>query len=493
MKRSAAASHAEQESFAEELDRRVAQRTAELTAANEQLRKELDEHKRAEEARRESELNFNLIVDSIPAPVAVTSPTGEVEALNKPTLEYFGKTFEELKGWKSSDVVHPDDLERTVAAQMEAHQAGSSYNVESRHRRADGTYRWFNVLGLPLRDLKGHILRWFILQIDIDDRKRAEEALRSVERNLNQIINTIPTHIYVLNTEGSVQYVNQAVMDFTGLSLEDVKQEDYRDRVIHPEDFKRVRAPRAAGLRRGAPFSTEQRVLGNDGQYRWFLVRYKPLLDEQGRIVRWYVAAFDIEDQKRAEALLAGEKRLLEMVAGGNTLTSILDALCRLVEETASGYICGILLLDKSGTSVELARAPSLPPSYNEAILSWPINPDSGPCARAVFRKEQVISTDVASDLQWDAYGWRPLALSYGLRACWSTPILSSENTVLGTFALYSREPGRPTPQLQDVIEQMTHLTAVAIERQRAVEQLEAEQELLDLAQKSARAMAFDW
>ncbi len=454
---------------------------------------DIEERRRAEEALRVRELSFRLIVDSIPAPVAVTTPAGEVEALNQPTLEYFGKTFEELKGWKTSDVVHPDDLQHTIAAQAEAHEAGLAYNVESRHRRADGVYRWFNVLGLPLRDTTGHILRWFILQIDIDDRKRAEEALRSVERNLNQIINTIPTHIYVLNTEGSVQYVNQAVMDYTGLSVEDVKQEDYRDRVIHPEDFKRVRAGRAASLKRGAPFSTEQRVLGNDGQYRWFLVRYKPLLDEQGRIVRWYVAAFDIEDQKRAETLLAGEKRLLELVSGGNTLTSILDALCQLVEETASGCICGIILLDTSGTSVELARAPSLPPSYNEAILKWPVNPDSGPCARAVFLKEQVIVTDVASDLQWDAYGWRPLALSYGLRACWSTPILSSENAALGTFALYSREPGGPTPQLQDVIGQMTHLAAVAIERQRAVEQLEADQELLDLAQKAARAMAFDW
>jgi PAS domain S-box-containing protein len=100
-----------------------------------------------------------LIVNSIP--VAVTSPTGEVEALNKPTLEYFGRTFEELKAWKSSDVVHADDLQRTVAAQLEAHATGSSYNVESRHRRADGTYRWFNVLGLPLRDAQGRIRHWF--------------------------------------------------------------------------------------------------------------------------------------------------------------------------------------------------------------------------------------------------------------------------------------------------------------------------------------------
>ena len=102
MKRPAAASPAEQKSFAEELDRRVAQRTAELTAANEQLRKELAEHKRAEEALREGELNFNLIVDSIPAQVAVITPTGEVVTLNQPCLDYFGKGLEELKGWASS-------------------------------------------------------------------------------------------------------------------------------------------------------------------------------------------------------------------------------------------------------------------------------------------------------------------------------------------------------------------------------------------------------
>ena len=492
MKRSIAASPAEQKSFAEELDRRVAQRTAELTATIEQLKRELAERQRAKEVLREAEL-FSLIVESIPVPVAITSPTGEVEALNKPNLEYFGRTLEELKGWKSSDVVHPDDLQRTVATQIEALQTGSAYNVESRHRRADGTYRWFNVLGLPLRDAQGHILRWFILQIDIDDRKRAEEALRSAERNLSLTINTIPTFISVSRPDGTVLSVSQAALDYHGITLQDVQKEDFRTRFFHPDDWEKVREERKEALKRPLQFEYEQRALGKDGKYRWFLVRCNPLLDDQGRIDRWYATAFDIEDRKRAEALLAGENRLLEMVARGNMLTSILDALCQLVEETASGCICGILLLDKSGTSLELARGPSLPSGYNEEILAWPVNPDSGPCARAVFLKEQVIVVDVASDLQWDAYGWRALALSYGLRACWSTPILSSENAVLGTFALYSREPGGPTPQLQDVIGQMTHLAAVAIERQRVVEQLQTEQELLDLAQKSARAMAFDW
>ena len=440
------------------------------------------------------ERNLSLTINTIPTFIQVSRPDGSVLSVNQAVLDYYGVTLQDMqKEDFRARVYHPDDVERLREERKEALKHPLQFEYEQRALGKDGKYRWFLVRYNPLLDDQGKIDRWYATAFDIEHRKRAEEALRSVERNLNQIINTIPTHIYVLNTEGAVQYVNQAVMDYTGLSMEDVRQEDYRDRVIHPEDFKTVRGPRAAGLRRGAPFSTEQRVLGHDGKYRWFLVHYNPLLDEQGRIVRWYVAAFDIEDRKRAEGLLAGEKRLLEMVAGGNTLTSILDALCRLVEETASGCICGILLLDKSGISVELARGPSLPSSYNEAILNWPVNPDSGPCARAFFLKEQVIVADIASDLQWDKYGWRPLALSYGLRACWSTPILSSENTVLGTFALYAHEPGGPTPPLQDVIGQMTHLAAVAIERQRALQQLEAEQELLDLAQKSARAMAFDW
>src|SRR6266850_1756914 len=433
------------------------------------------------------------LIDALPGLAWTALPDGRAEFLNRRWLDYTGLTAEQAADLGWIEVIHPDDRERVSDYWRSRLISGNPGDTEARMRRHDGCYRWFLFGANPARDAAGNISRWFGTNIDIEDRRRSQEALHSNERNLSLIINTIPAHIYVLNTEGSVQYVNQAVMDYTGLSLEDVKQEDYRDRVIHPEDFERVRAGRGASLRRGAPFSTEQRVMGNDGQYRWFLVGYKPWLDQQGRIVRWYVASFDIEDRKRAEALLAGEKRLLEMVAGGNTLTSILDALCRLVEETASGCICGILLLDTNGTSLVLAIGPSLPSSYNEAILSWPVNPDAGPCGRAACLKEQVIVADVASDLQWDEYGWRPLALSYGLRACWSTPILSSENAVLGTFALYSREPGGPTPQLQDVIGQMTHLAAVAIERQRAVEQLQAEQELLDLAQKSARAMAFDW
>jgi PAS domain S-box-containing protein len=229
---------------------------------------------------------------------------GEVEFLNRQTLEYFGKTNKELKDWTLVGAVHPDDLPRAIDARTRAIETGQIYEVEHRCRRADGVYRWFQVRGLPVRDAEGTIAAWYLLLTDIEDRRRAEEALRSNAQNMSLIINTIPTFIHVLATDGSVLYVNQAVLDYTGLTREDTQQENYRSRLFHADDLKRVHAARLAGLKQPLPFENEQRSRRKDGSYRWFLNRYSPLLDEQGRIDRWYAVSFDIEDRKRAEAQL---------------------------------------------------------------------------------------------------------------------------------------------------------------------------------------------
>jgi len=187
----------------------------------------------------------------------------------------------------------------------------------------------------------------------------------------------------------------------------------------------------------------------------------------------------DIDDRKRAETLLAGENRLLEMLATGCTLSEILDALCRLIEHIASGSLCGIVLVDPISNRLKHGAAPSLPPSYNESIHGRPVNLFSGPCAMAASLKEQVIAADVASDTRWDTYEWRTLAMAHGLRACWSTPIRSSDEKVLGTFAIYSREPGSPSAYHQHLIGQITHLATVAIEHKHREEKLrQDEQEL---------------
>src|SRR5207247_676501 len=155
---------------------------------------------------------------------------------------------------------------------------------------------------------------------------------------------------------------------------------------------------------------------------------------------------------EQGEALLAGENRLLEMVAKGEALALILDGICRLVEELSSGSRCSILLLDASGNRLWHGAAPSLPASYTSAFDGRAIGPETGPCGRATYFREPVIVCNIASDRLGE--GYRDLALAHGLQACWSTPIFSSEGKVLGSFAVLSREPSSPTPQQERIIAQ---------------------------------------
>ncbi|HEV2844015.1 MAG TPA: GAF domain-containing protein, partial [Thermoanaerobaculia bacterium] len=189
--------------------------------------------------------------------------------------------------------------------------------------------------------------------------------------------------------------------------------------------------------------------------------------------------AADTFSGKGAEALLAGERRLLEMVARGCPLPDILAALCGLVEGSASECRCSVLLTASDGATLQHGAAPSLPPSFNEAIHGRPVIPYWGPCAMAVDQKTQVIVADVTADPRWNGCEWCRLALGCGLRSCWTTPILSLAGKVLGTFAIYQHEPGSPTPLQYYLIEQLTHIASIAIERAESEAALKRSEEAL--------------
>jgi signal transduction histidine kinase len=234
---------------------------------------------------------------------------------------------------------------------------------------------------------------------------------------------------------------------------------------------------------------------------RWFLTSATPLAHDSGRASRWCGVSVDIEDRNRvdddtrkhAEALLAGEKRVLEMVARGSPLPVVLDALCRLVDERAAGCSCSILYVDPDITTFQLAAAPGLPSGYNDAMDGRSVYCDGGPCAVAASLKELVIAPDITADKRWDAHGWRALALEHGLRACWSSPILSRSGSVLGTFALYQREPGSPTPLHLELIGRLTHIASIAIERARSDAALRRSEAFLAEAQTLTRIGSFSW
>jgi len=225
-----------------------------------------------------------------------------VEFLNRQTLEYFGKTNDELKNWSLIGAVHPDDLPGVIAARQKCIETGQIYEVEHRCLRSDGVYRWFQVRGLPVRNEEGTITAWYLLLTDVDDRKRAEQKLRQSEADLRTITDAIRQSIVVLAPDGTTLYANRVALDNTGLTMDEVKGDGFFLRAFHPDDINRVRDERRVGLWEGVPFDLEVRTLFKNGEYRWQLLQYNPLKDNDGQIVRWYATATDIDDRKRAEA-----------------------------------------------------------------------------------------------------------------------------------------------------------------------------------------------
>jgi PAS domain S-box-containing protein len=238
---------------------------------------------------------------------------------------------------------------------------------------------------------------------------------------------------------------------------------------VHPEDLAVVQQMIEVGSRDGTNLDFEHRVLMPNGAVKHLHVIAHAVRNNSGE-VEFVGAVMDVTQRKRAEALVAGEKRLLEMIARGGPLTPILDALCRYGEDLSGNVLVSILLVSSDGKSLRHGAAPSLPISYTQAIDGALIDPQAGSCGTAAYRKEPVIVSDISTDPLWEHY--RHVALQYGLRACWSAPIFSTAREVMGTFALYRREPGIPTAEQRNIIEQMTHLAALAIERERAEEAL---------------------
>jgi signal transduction histidine kinase len=228
----------------------------------------------------------------------------------------------------------------------------------------------------------------------------------------------------------------------------------------------------------------EHRLLMPDRSVKHLHVIAHPVPNKSGQ-VEFVGAVMDVTERKRSEALVAGEKRLLEMIAKGGALEPMLDALCHYGEELSGNVLVSILLVSGDGRRLRHGAAPSLPKAYIEAIDGALIGPCAGSCGTAVNRQEPVVVSDISTDPLWVDY--RHLALPHGLRACWSTPIFSTAREVLGTFALYSREPGNPTREQRNVIEQITHLAAVAIERERAEEALHRSEEGLRASAQVAR------
>jgi PAS domain S-box-containing protein len=312
---------------------------------------------------------------------------------------------------------------------------------------------------------------------EIAERTQAEEKYRD-------LINASADAICVIDADGICVLVNPAAAklagrpedELIGTSIVDTYLPEERHLLDHRIEKLQaegsLRFERRYVRRNGAVIPVEVSLSGLRGRYYQCIIR-------------------DISERRRREALLAGENRLLEMVAKGDSLADILDSLCVLVEAQSPGVLASILLMDANGRQLRHGGAPNLPKGYTDAIDGAFIGPAVGSCGTAAYRAEQVIVSDIAVDPLW--MDFRDLALAHSLRACWSTPIFSSESKVIGTFAMYYREPRSPSAREQETIKHITYLAGVAIQR-KLVEAARRESEAyLAEAQRLSHTGSWAW
>jgi PAS domain S-box-containing protein len=264
---------------------------------------DIDDARRAGDAIRESERQFRLFVEKIPALVWRGTPEGELDYLNQKAVEYLGHTAQSLSGGRWLELVHPDHRDATVRRWLHSATTGSSYDDVYQLRRADGQYRWIQSVGEPFYDTDGRIAHWYGLVTDIDDAKRAGDAIRESERNLKLIIDTIPALAWSARPDGSAEFFSQHYLDFIGFSADQAGDWGWTA-AVHAEDLSGLAATWQRIMASEAPGETEARLRRYDGEYRWFLFRTHPMRDEGGHIVKWYGVNTDIEDRKQAEAEL---------------------------------------------------------------------------------------------------------------------------------------------------------------------------------------------
>ncbi|HEY3320465.1 MAG TPA: PAS domain S-box protein [Planctomycetota bacterium] len=449
--------------------------------------------KRELDALRESDERFRTAFDCGAIAMALSAPDGRLLKVNAAFCQMLGFTEPDLLARDFYSITHPEDAPANragVARMLRGEQ--NSFRMEKRYIRSDGGIVWGDMSTAFLRDLKGRPTYMITHVQDITETKRAEEAVRRSENKYRRLHESMTDAFVSVDMNGRIQEFNHSYQAMLGYSEDELRSLSYEDLTPPQWHEHEARIVHELILSRGYSEVYEKEYRRKDGtvfpvELRTFLLR-----DESGKPEAMWAIVRDITDRKQTEALLNGQRRVLELVATRAPLRDSLAALVQLIEAHASGMLGSILLLDEDGVHLRHGAAPSLPLEYTNAIDGAAIGPNAGSCGTAAYRGEAVFVENIATDPLWNDY--KALALPHGLLACWSTPIFDAQRRVLGTFAMYYRQPALPQQAHRRLIDLATHIAAIAIGRHRietslreSTEQLrQSEERLRNLVEQAA-------
>src|SRR5215469_4583099 len=324
------------------------------------------------------------------------------------------------------------------------------------------------------------------------DRRYPAGDLTQVNEILESVLSNIGDAVIVAGRDEKFLIFNPAAQRMFGEGAPDITSADWprRHGLYLPDKvtlFPSDQTPLARAIRGEETNRLEVFVRRTEASKGlWTRINGRPLLAANGEVMGGVIVCRDITEAKEEEFFRAGQSRVLERIAADAPLNEILTNLVLLMEGQAEGLRCSVLLLSRDGIHVRHGAAPNLPEVYVKGVDGSLIGPRAGSCGTAMYTRQPVVVTDVLTDPLWADY--RDLAEISGLRACWSTPILSSQGEVLGSFAMYRQESRGPRPEEQRLTEVATHLAGIAIQRQHArAELLALNAELEDRVQKRTR------
>jgi PAS domain S-box-containing protein len=321
-------------------------------------------------------------------------------------------------------------------------------------------------------------------------RKRVREELARTNEILRSILSNMGDAVIVADKDNNFLVFNPAAERMFGKGAIQVPSTEWSQRYgLYLSDkvtpFPHDQLPLTRSIRGEDVDNVEMFVRRQNAPGGlWVEITGRPLRGSEGDLLGGVIVCRDITQIKEEQFFRAGQSRVLEMIAADAPLADVLSSLVLLMEGQAEGLRCSILLLNRDGKHVRHGAAPNLPEAYVKAVNGAPIGPRNGSCGTAMYRRRSVVVTDVLTDPLWADY--RDLAKICGLRACWSTPIISAQGDVLGSFAMYRAENRGPLPEENRLTQIATHIAGIAIERQRHHEILREREARINLAAESA-------
>jgi PAS domain S-box-containing protein len=397
--------------------------------------------------------------------------TGNILCINQRGIQLSGYSETELRGANILErLLFPED-HQAIRQVLHDLSQGKAREYEVRWRTKHGVVVHFDGVSVPRLSDAGEFLSTLCTLRDVTGRKSAEENLRQSEEKYRDLIEISPDAIYVVDADGICLLGNRAGAELAGIPQKELVGTPVTETYL-PEERHLFRE-RLEKLKAGGTLRFERTFVRKNGEII-------PVEVSVTAIRGGYFQAIlrDISERNRGQALLAGEKRLLEMIATGVALKEILKALCLIIEEQRPGTLASVLLLNPDGVHLDFVAGPSLPKEWTWQMEKLPIGPCAGSCGTAAYLGAPVIVSDIATDPLWDVPEHRASALKHALRASWSNPVLSSAGKVLGTFCMYYREARSPTSRDLELMELGTHLVRVAIERDRAEAALRASEQV---------------